>query len=98
MGILVVRLKNGKHVLTIILMAEDGNIKGESFDFSDISSIVGYRGAKFRVTVDEDGKKVRYNTAEIYFEGEDNIKAFFRSGEGEININVNKITEIVSQE
>ncbi len=96
MGILDICLKSGRHVVTIMLICELGEINGESFGFSDIESIKGYRNTAFRINA---GNDTKYITRRIEFkDGNSGLSAVFDSEDGNVRLPVEKITEIVSQE
>ncbi len=51
MGILEVRLRDGRSIATIMLLFSSGEVEGESFSIGDIVEVVGYAGVRFRVDV-----------------------------------------------
>ena len=64
MGILDICLKSGRDVVTIMLICEMGEINGESFDFSDIEYIKGYRNTAFRINAGNDTKYITRRRSE----------------------------------
>ncbi len=99
MGILDICLRSGKHIITIMLLCEKGEISGESFGFSDIRYIQGYKNAAFRINIRDGGREVRHITKRVDFKiDEGKIVALFKTESGNLRIPVEKISEIVSQE
>ncbi len=99
MGILDIALKNGRHVLTIMLFFEKGEVSGEKFSTRDIMYIKGYNNVFFRVNVAEGGEERRYITKKLEFL-EKNGKVYVRFvSRGESHeVDVSRITEVVSME
>ena len=103
MGILDICLKQGKHIVTIMLLCENGKIPGEDFGFDDITCIAGYRDVAFRIKVRQGEGEEDYVTKRIDFRGASPRLAVFRVEKGEkkdevLTIPVSAIVEIVSQE
>jgi len=64
MGILEVRLRDGRRIATIMLLLSSGRVEGESFSLEDVREVVGYGGVRFRVDV-EDGRRLLTTRVEI---------------------------------
>ncbi|NOZ76525.1 MAG: hypothetical protein GXO65_02375 [Euryarchaeota archaeon] len=99
MAAIDVALKNGRHVITIFLDCEGGEINGESFRFSDIAYIRGYRDTKYRISVMDRGRLRHLLTSrvDIKEEGED-LVAVIHLEDGPLRLPVRAIQEIMSHE
>ncbi len=94
MGILEVRLRDGRRVATIMLLFRDGRLQGESFSAGDIREVVGYGGVRFRVDVE--GEERRLLTSKVEMRGG---YAVFQDQSGEVHaVPLKRLAGLVAQE
>ena len=89
--------KNGKHIITILLDFEDGDIVGEDFSVKDIDYIWGYKDQPFRITITEGGDIKHYLATRVDFVVEDGVStAKIEGRSGPITCPVTHVVEVVS--
>lgn len=90
-------LKNGKHIITIFLDFEDGDITGEDFKVRDLDYIWGYKDQPFRISIIQEDKVKHYLATRVDFVEEDEPPtAKITSRSGLITCPVTDIVEVVS--
>lgn len=90
-------LKNGKHIITIFLDFEDGDIVGEDFLVKDIDYIWGYKDQPFRISIrDGDGIKHYLATRVDLVVEEGVMVAKIKSRSGLITCPIAHVVEVVS--
>jgi hypothetical protein len=99
MAAIDVALKNGKHVITIFLDCEGGEINSESFKFADIKYIWGYRDTKYRISIRQGGKTRHLLTSRVDMVKEgDTLFGVIKLEDGDLKVPVTDILEIMSHE
>jgi hypothetical protein len=99
MAAIDVALKNGKHVITIFLDCEGGEINGENFKFADIDYIWGYKDTKYRVSIRDGGKTRHLLTSRVDIKKDGSgLVAHIKLDDGDIKVPVSGIREVMSHE